>query len=128
MKTCTRCGQTLDLSFFHNDATTKDHHASACKSCRNRSKRKAQEVKSQIETIEIPPMPLEKPVKIPVKLCLSLEDLIQELLLKHRSFLNITINRSGVTTLQIFSSDMKRTYSGLSVESLVELVGREEGL
>jgi len=66
------------------------------------------------------------PIKIPVSL--SLEDLISELLLKHQSFLNITVNRKGNATLQIFSSDMKRTYKGDTVEKLVELVGREEGL
>jgi len=82
------------------------------------------------EKIEEVTIPIQTPDNTSIKIThdLSLEDLISELLLKHQSFLNITVNRKGNATLQIFSSDMKRTYKGDTVDKLVELVGREEGL
>jgi len=125
MKICHTCQQAKELTEFHKDRTAKDGLASSCKICRNSRKRVGFVEKNTAEGI-IPFVPVR--TKILVGCCLSLGDLIQELLLKHKSFLNFTINRKGNITLQIFASDLKRTYKGDTIDKLIELVVREEGL
>ena len=127
MKTCSKCLAEKDLSEFHKDKTAKDLHSSACKSCRNLSKRKHPTKLIVSTNPEMIKESLKLTEKTTVPLSLSLEDLISELLLKHHSFISLTISREGKARMQIMTQPNLH-YRADSLEKLLKIVEEGEGV
>ena len=119
MKICHTCQQAKELTEFHKDRTAKDGLASSCKICRNAAKRNT----TKFTSVKLKEPYEEKTFTISIDPYFAFAELIK----KHHSFINLTINNSGKARLQIFSTPAI-SYKSDSLESLLFLVYNSECL